>query len=233
MCACAILPVLAERGVRSIVNGNARTAAGGMAPLVVVSLLVALLVWSWSISQTPRYESTAALFVGEWSSPAPPTQVIEAGLKKGGGEKIQLIPLAPTPEGLRTLARTVPGAIDSRPVAEETIRRLGGLRGVTPDELLDNLKVGADPGTTFFRLTYTDADPARARQIANTVGQVAHDHVRDGDFTVTLWSKAELPTTPVSPRPVRNGLAALVAALTLSAGLLAGSRALGGGSQLR
>jgi uncharacterized protein involved in exopolysaccharide biosynthesis len=196
-----------------------------MAPLVVVSLLVALLVWSWSLSQTPKYESTAMLFVGE-SRPAlpaaPATQVIEAGLKKGGGEKIQLIPLAPTPEGLRTLARTVPGAIDSRPVAEETIRRLGGLRGVTPDELLDNLKVGAEPGTTFFRLTYADADPARARQIANTVGQVAHDHVRDGDFTVTLWSKAELPTTPVSPKPLTNGLIALVVALTLSAGFAAG-----------
>ena len=209
---------------------------GAMAPLVVVSLLIAAVVWSWSLSQPPTYESTAMLFVGE-SRPAPPaapaTQVIEAGLKKGGGEKIQLIPLAPTPEGLRTLTRTVANSIDSRPVAEETIRRLGGLRGVTPDELLDNLKVGADPGTTFFRLTYADADPARARQIANTVGQVAHDHARDGDFTVTLWSKAELPTTPVSPKPLRNGLVALVAALTVSAGLLAGSRALGRGSRLR
>ena len=193
-----------------------------MRVLLGAVVLGAVVVTVASLSQTPTYEASALLLVGE-RSPAQET----------GNGKIQLIPNAPAPGGLQDLTLTMAKAIDTTPVAEETIRRLGGLRGVTPDELLDNLKVGADPGTTFFRLTYADTDPARARQIANTVGQVAHDHARDGDFTVTLWSKAELPTTPVSPKPLRNGLVALVAALALSAGLLAGSRALGGGRQFR
>jgi uncharacterized protein involved in exopolysaccharide biosynthesis len=205
-----------------------------MAPLVVASMLVALIVVYWSLRQPPRYEATAMLLVGE-SLPAPPaapaTRVIEAGLKKGSGEKIQLIPLAPTPERLEKVSQAMVSAIDSRPVAEETIRRLG--LGVAPDELLDDLRVQPEVGTTFFRLTYADADPARARQIANTVGQAAHDYVRDGDFTVALWASATLPDAPVSPKPLRNGLVALVVALTLSAGLLAGSRALGRVSQLR
>jgi uncharacterized protein involved in exopolysaccharide biosynthesis len=220
--------VLAERDVRSIVNGDARTVARAMAPLVVASMLVALIVVYWSLRQPPRYEATAMLLVGE-SLPAPPaapaTRVIEAGLKKGGGEKIQLIPLAPTPERLEKVSQAMVSAIDSRPVAEETIRRLG--LGVAPGELLDDLRVQPEVGTTFFRLTYADADPARARQIANTVGQAAHDYVRDGDFTVALWASATLPDAPVSPRALRNGLIALVAALTVSAGLLVGRRALG------
>jgi capsular polysaccharide biosynthesis protein len=44
---------------------------------------------------------------------------------------------------------------------------------------------------------------------------------------VALWASATLPDAPVSPRALRNGLIALVAALTVSAGLLVGRRALG------
>jgi capsular polysaccharide biosynthesis protein len=34
--------------------------------------------------------------------------------------------------------------------------------------------------------------------------------------TAVVWKKANLPSTPVSPKPLRNGLIALVLALTLS-----------------
>jgi capsular polysaccharide biosynthesis protein len=215
MRAFAILPVLAERDVCNIVNGDARTAAGAMAPLVVASLLVALVVAMVSATRMPTYEASALVLLGQ---------------KDQNGAKIQLIPLAPTHEGLRTLTRTVAGAIDSRPVAEETIRRLG--LGITLDALQDDLRVRPEPGTTLFRLTYADADPARARQVANTIGQVASEKVSEAGLnksrlTATLWQSATLPTDHVSPHPVRNGLVALAVALALSAGLLAGRRALG------
>ena len=67
-------------------------------------------------------------------------------------------------------------AVDSRPVAKETIRRLGSESGaearITPDELLDNLRAEAKPdeGTMLIRLTYTDTNPQRPPRTASKDG---------------------------------------------------------------
>jgi capsular polysaccharide biosynthesis protein len=113
--------------------------------------------------------------------------------------------------------------IDSRPVAKETIRRLG-LR-ITPDEFLDNLTVEPLEGTMLIQLTYTDTDPYRAKDVVNTVSQVASERISNtggilSHITAVVWRKASLPNTPVSPNPLRNGLIALVVALALSAALM-------------
>jgi capsular polysaccharide biosynthesis protein len=64
-------------------------------------------------------------------------------------------------------------------------------------------------------ITYTDTDPKKAQQVANTLGQVASEHVPN-EITATVWRKARLPLTPASPNPLRNGLIALVASLALA-----------------
>jgi capsular polysaccharide biosynthesis protein len=109
------------------------------------SLLVAAVVTVVSLFQTPTYEVSALVVVHP---------------KDQSDGKIQLIPNAPTPESLRALVRTMALAIEIRPVAEETIRRLG--LEVSPDQLLDTLTVEPVEGTPFLRLRYTDTDPEKA-----------------------------------------------------------------------
>jgi hypothetical protein len=86
--------------------------------------------------------------------------------------------------------------------------------------LLDNLTVEQVEGTQFIVLTYEDSDPMRARQIANTVGEVSSELIseRSSNLTATVWEKAALPESPVSPHPLRNGLLTLVIGLMLCAG---------------
>jgi capsular polysaccharide biosynthesis protein len=112
-------------------------------------------------------------------------------------------------------------AIDSRPVAKETIRRLGSEAGITPDELLDNLSSRTDEDTMLFQLTYTATDPARAKDVVGTVGQVASERISNNKVTAVVWRKAKASYSQVIPKPLRNGLIALVATLALSVALIA------------
>ena len=175
--------------------------------LVITVVLAALGVISASLQQAPTYEASARVLVGQRS------------LAQGTGNgKIQLIPLAPAPETLRALTQTMTDTIDSRPVAEEVIQRLG--LQMKPSELLDRLSVEQIEGTQFIHLTYEDTDPMRAQQIANTVGEVSSEFIseRSNELMATVWEKAAVPESPVSPHPLRNGLLTLVIGLMLCAG---------------
>ena len=174
--------------------------------MVVVVLLAVGVSWA-SLWQTPTYEASAQVLVEE-GSPA----------QGAGNGKIQLIPNAPAGETLRALTQTTMMAIETRPVAEEAIQRLG-LR-MKPAELLDRLTVEQDAGTSFIRLTYEDTDPVKATKIVNTVGEVFSEFIseRSSTFTAPVWEKAAVPESPVSPHPLRNGLLTLVIGLVLCVG---------------
>jgi capsular polysaccharide biosynthesis protein len=180
--------------------------------LAVAVVLVAVSVTWASLMQTPTYEAEAVVLVGE----RPPAQ----GPRDG---KIQLIPLAPTPETLRTLTQTMVRAIDSRPVAEEVLRRSGlrrsGLR-MDPADLLHNLSVEQIEGTQHVRLTYEDSDPMRAKLIVNAIAKETPEISPESGttFEAIVWKKAEASETPASPHPLRNGLLTLVIGLMLCAG---------------
>jgi uncharacterized protein involved in exopolysaccharide biosynthesis len=88
--------------------------------LVITVVLAAYAVTSASLQQAPTYEASAQVWV-DVRSPA----------QGAGNGKIQLIPNAPAPEALRALTQTILGAIDSCPVAEETILRLRLQRTLT------------------------------------------------------------------------------------------------------
>src|SRR5215212_9812588 len=132
-----------------------------IAPLVVatatLSLLVAACVGVASLLQTPTYEASAQVW-GEERSPA----------QEMGSGKIQLIPLAPTPERVEKMSQAMAGAIDTRPVAQEAIRRLG--LKMSSEELLNKLLIEQVESTNFIRLSYEGTDPVQAKQIVNTVG---------------------------------------------------------------
>jgi capsular polysaccharide biosynthesis protein len=182
--------------------------------LAVAVVLVAVSVTWASLMQTPTYEAEAVVLVGE----RPPAQ----GPRDG---KIQLIPLAPTPETLRTLTQTMVRAIDSRPVAEEVLRRSGlrrsGLR-MDPADLLHNLSVEQIEGTQHVRLTYEDSDPMRAKLIVNAIAKETPEISPESGttFEAIVWKKAEASETPASPHPLRNGILTLVIGLVLCAGIV-------------
>jgi capsular polysaccharide biosynthesis protein len=135
--------------------------------------------------------------------------------KQGDGQDPDL---AGTFEGLQALTQTMVQAIDSRPVAEEAIQRLG--LQMDPSEVLDNLTVEQVESMNFIRLTYESTDPYKAQQIVNTVGEVSSELISEGSspFRATVYEKAMVSENPVSPHPLRNGLLTLVIGLVLCAG---------------
>jgi capsular polysaccharide biosynthesis protein len=173
--------------------------------VVLASAFVAAIVYAESALQPPTYEASAVLLVGP---------------KEPRDGKIHLIPNAPAPGILNMLVQTTTQDIDSRPVAEETIRRLGVGRALSQDRLRDNLTVERVESSGFLQLRYTDTDPGRAAQVANTVGLVTSERyavmVGEDGLTATLFQKASVPTTLASPKPGRDALIALVVALALA-----------------
>jgi capsular polysaccharide biosynthesis protein len=161
--------------------------------LWVVMLVVTLFVGAavgWSLMQTPIYEASLRVLVGQ-----------------GGG-----ITQDPAyAEGLQNITGTVAEAIISRPVAEEVAERMEPK--MSPEEVLAGLSVQPVPETQFIEVSYSHPDPEVAREVVNTVGEVFSDQIADttnGSITATVWGKAETPTAAVSPTPTYNGLFALV-----------------------
>ena len=179
---------------------------------ITASLLIAAVVYTVSATRPPTYEASAMLSMGQ---------------EEQSDGKIHLIPLAPTHDRLRQLTHTMVVAIESRPVAEEVIRRLG--LEVSPDQLLNNLSIEQIESSQYIQLSYTDTDPARSAQVVNTVGEVSSERISPmsaagSNFTANVWEKATVPESPASPKPLRNGLIALVVALALSAVLIEARR---------
>jgi capsular polysaccharide biosynthesis protein len=165
---------------------------------VVVGAAVGASLW-----QTPMYEASAQVWVDQ---------------KQGDQQQN----LAGSVDGLQQLTLTMIHAIDTRPVAEEAIQRLG--LKMSPEELLNNLLIEQVESTNFIRLTYQGSDPEQAKQIVNTVGEVSSERISQisaagSNLTATVYEKAIVPDTPVSPKPVRNGILAVVLGLMLGIGL--------------
>jgi capsular polysaccharide biosynthesis protein len=177
----------------------------------VASLLVAVAVSAASLLQTPKYEASAQVWVHQGQGDQQ-TYVTESG------EEIQR--LLPKGERLQKIILTLAHFIDSRPVAEEAIQRLG-LR-MEPAELLDNLTADQVENKSFIRISYKGTDPVQAKQIVNTAGEVFSELISERSRTLraTVY-EARVPDTPISPKPLRNGLFTLVAGLALSVGLMA------------
>jgi capsular polysaccharide biosynthesis protein len=170
--------------------------------LLVVCLVVGASVGA-SLWQTPTYEASAQVWVDQ----------------KQGDQQTNL---AGTVEGLQTIILTMIHAIDSRPVAQEAIQRLG--LEMTPAELLDNLTIEQVESTSFIVLTYQSNDPVEATKIVNTVGQVSSELISErsaagSQLTANVYEEAVVPESPVSPDPLRNGLLAALFGVMLGIGL--------------
>jgi protein tyrosine kinase modulator len=177
----------------------------------VILLVVLVFVGATSgvtLWQTPVYEASAKLVVGvdwgdRWETGIPGIELIPPAVQ---------IPYEATRE-----------AIDKPAIAREAIERLGLDGSMEPAELLENLSVEREGGTQFVQLSYRDTDPELAQEVVNTVGVVSSERVPEAIgsayIVVTMWEPASVPTTPVSPDPLRNGLLALVLGLVVGIGL--------------
>ncbi len=173
--------------------------------LLVVFVVVGAAVGA-SFLQEPTYEASTEVWVDQ--------QLGNQGKN-----------LAGSVEGLQSLMPTLIHAIDSRPVAEDAIGRLG--LEITSGELLNNLAIEQVEGTSFISLTYEGNNLPEATQIVNTMALVSSERITNttraagSDLKATPYVKARVPETPtpVSPDPLRNGLLAAVFGLMLGIGL--------------
>lgn len=201
-----VVTALEERVTMLVVRHSYLTISARTAARLTVAIsIIAGTVVMASLAQTPQYESSAKILIGQ-----------EIASHQAASGKQEILKLQ---EETKTLAE----ATRSRPVAEVVIERLG--LSTTPETFLERLNAEPIENTQFIRLSYTDTDPARAQLVANTVGEVLSeevsrvDHSTNDAITARLWEQAALPTEPVSPNPLRNGLLVLVPGLILIAGL--------------
>ena len=171
--------------------------------LLVTSVVVGGAVGA-SLLQAPTYKASAKVIVGQ---------------ERGTGQDANL---AGSVEGLQALTQTMIIYVNTRPVAEEAIRRLE--LETSPDELLGNLTVEQIETSQIIQLSYTNTDPERATQIVNTVSQVSSERISAtsavaSNIEATVIERAIAPVAPVSPDPLRNGVLATVLGLMLGIGL--------------
>jgi capsular polysaccharide biosynthesis protein len=158
----------------------------------------------YSLMQPPVYESSIKILVGQERAIA--EQPIDVA-------------------GLENLTATVAEAVSSRPIAEAVIEQ-ENLR-TDPETLLANLQVSAIEDTQFVTMSYRDPDPQRARRVVDAVGDVFSTRFaeqkqteRGSRITATVWDPAGPAGAPVSPKPLRNGLLALMIGAVLGTGLV-------------
>ena len=163
--------------------------------IVLVAAVTAGSALSISMLQTPTYEASVLILVGQETT---------------GDTTIGAADVT----DLQELALTVAKAVPTTPIAETVVVRLDLQEG-SAEEVIKNVSAEPDPGTMFVNISYKDSDPERAQLIANTIGKVLSERISAvsvgaNAITATVWEPATLPETPVSPDPIRNGILALV-----------------------
>jgi capsular polysaccharide biosynthesis protein len=176
--------------------------------LWAVVLVAAVLTGSavgFSLLQTPTYEASIKILVGQEDTKSTGSNL---------GSDVQ---------GLENLSATVAKAVNTRPVAEAAAKKLK-MPGDQVDQILQDMTVRQIDGTQFVEVYYRDTDPGRAQLVANTIGDVFSRQIsavspNANAVTATVWERAALPGSPVSPDPLRNGVVALVIGLMMGVGL--------------
>jgi capsular polysaccharide biosynthesis protein len=173
---------------------------------LLVAVLTTGLVVVYNLVQTPVYEATSKVLIVE----------------ERGADAVDQ-PLSSQVDGLDQLALVMTEVVDSRRVAEATVKKLG--LNIPPGKFVKNLSAEQVTETPFINIKYKDTDPQRAKLIANTIPEVLPDQVSDVNIgttrpiTAKVFDPAVTPSNPASPNPLRNGFVALVFGLMLGVGI--------------
>jgi capsular polysaccharide biosynthesis protein len=162
--------------------------------IVLVVIVITGSALAFSLYQTPTYQASIKILVGQNSTAKTSLNADVSGLQQ--------------------LALTVAKAVPTTPVAQAVVEQLNLPKG-SAGKVLRNMSAEQDPGTMLINVSYKDSDPKRAQQIANATGQVVSEKISEvslgaSAITATVWEPATLPQTPVSPDPVRNCLIAFI-----------------------
>jgi capsular polysaccharide biosynthesis protein len=110
--------------------------------------------------------------------------------------------------------------IKSRTVAESVIDEMG--LDLTPAQLKSKITVSAPSDARVISIAVTDANPARARDIANRVRECAAKQIQAvmDIEAVNVVDVANMPTEKYSPSLKKNTLIGALAGAVLAAGIL-------------
>jgi capsular polysaccharide biosynthesis protein len=164
------------------------------AAIVLVAVVITGSALGFSLAQTPTYQASVQILVGQKST--------------------ESANLSGDVSGLQDLALTVAKGADTMPVAQAAVEQLDSPQQ-SAGEVLANMSAEADPGTMYVDITYQSSDAKEAQQTANAIGRALSEKVSEvslgaNGITATVWAPATLPQNPVSPDPLRNALIALV-----------------------
>ena len=110
--------------------------------------------------------------------------------------------------------------VKSRPVLEEVISVLN--LDMETEELADKITVTTPTDTRVMSINVEDADPKRARDIADAVRQAVGIQIQDimDVDSVKTVEEANLPDHPSSPSVMRNTLIGAILGILISAGII-------------
>lgn len=173
--------------------------------VVATAVFFAASAVAFGLLQTPEYDASAKMLVGQ--------EPVKDSDRVGSlGSDIQ---------GLQQATQTVAVAVGSEPVAQMVVNDLD--LQADPEALVENLSVQQLQATQFVELTYSDADPERARQVVNGVADAASSKIADSSagasgIEASVWEYASVPEAPSGLDPLRIGILALGLGLMLGAG---------------
>jgi len=183
--------------------------------IVVVTVLAAasgaLLTWR----QTPQYAARTTLFVSTWTDASDAAKAYQASLLS------------------QQKVKSYTQLLSDHRLMQRVVDRLH--LTMTADQVAGKVTGEAVPDTVLIVLTATDPSPALAARIADaTAAEFAKliptlESLPGGEKSavrLTVVSAAEVPATPVSPRPARNLALALAVGLLLGVGLAAARQSL-------
>ncbi len=156
--------------------------------IVGMTVLVLLIVLIWSFMQNPTYKAEATLMVSAVSTNPDQLSAIQT---------------------IQQLLETIRKIATARPVLQAASDSLGGERSV--DELTNAISSQVLTDTQLIKISASDGDATYAMLEANATAGALIDFVKknEGDtpnYQIQKIEPALVPTSPVSPKPLRNGI---------------------------
>src|SRR5712692_429623 len=181
--------------------------------------------WAWLIILCPL---VAALAAGLISLQLPRVYEAQVSLLVRPAQPLSVVP-GSAPLTADQVLRTYARLMTERPILEKVISD-EALR-TDPVKLSRQITVTPEPSTTILDVAVRDTDPDRARRTANTLvadfiadvkeiqRSEANAPTASSADNLVVKSPAILPTDPVWPKPLLIVALALIAGLTVGAGL--------------
>lgn len=174
-----------------------------IAGITIFSACIALAASFFLI--TPVYQATTSILIGkDYSTATNPTSEYTYN-------EILMY---------QTSANTYAEIAKSRTVAEKTAGKLN--MDMTASQIMSARTISTTDKTQIMHISVTDTDPRNAMLVANTITEcfITEAARLFPTGTVQIMDRAELPSSPIKPVPIRNAMLAFAAGLAVSLGII-------------